>query len=166
MNDHPVVHQEAGIASDTSHSSDFELVITRTFDAPRQLVFRLWTQAEHLAHWWGPEGFTMPSCEIDLRAGGAYRFQMQGPDDDDHWLQGVFREVVEPELLVMAGFWADSEGNPKGPTTLITVTFKEEGGKTSLTFHQAIFESITARDAHHYGWTSTFDRLTKYLLAR
>jgi uncharacterized protein YndB with AHSA1/START domain len=166
MDDHPVAHQEAGLASDTSHSSDLELVITRTFDAPRKLVFKLWTQAEHLAHWWGPEGFTLPSCEIDLHPGGAYRFQMRGPDGDDHWLQGVFHEVVESERLVMAGFWADSEGNPKGPTTVITVTFEEHTGKTVLTFHQAIFESITARDAHHYGWTSTFDRLTKYLLTR
>jgi uncharacterized protein YndB with AHSA1/START domain len=166
MDDHPVPHQAAGSTPDASHSSDLELVITRTFDAPRKLVFKLWTQAEHLAHWWGPEGFTLPSCEIDLRPGGAYRFQMRGPDGDDHWLQGVFHEVVESERLVMAGFWADSEGNPKGPTTVITVTFEEHAGKTVLTFHQAIFESITARDAHHNGWTSTFDRLTKYLLTR
>jgi len=142
---------------------DRVLVITRIIDAPRSLVFRAWTEPEHLMRWWGPRGFTLPSCKIDLRPGGAYRFHMRGPEGDDHWSQGVFREVVEPERLVLAGSWADADGNPASPETLLTVTFEDHGGKTRLTLHQAVFESVTARDSHRGGWTSSLERLAEYL---
>jgi uncharacterized protein YndB with AHSA1/START domain len=76
------------------------LTITRVFDAPRALVFKVWTQPEHLAHWWGPSGFSLPTCQIDLRPGGAYRFQMRSPTGDIAWWHGVVREIVEPERIV------------------------------------------------------------------
>jgi uncharacterized protein YndB with AHSA1/START domain len=148
----------------SAENAELELVITRILDAPRSVVFKLWTQPEHLMRWWGPRGFTLPSCALDLRPGGAYRFHMRGPDGDDHMSQGVFREVVEPERIVMAGCWADAEGNPTTPQTLLTVIFEEFEGKTRLTLHQTLFDSVSARDAHRGGWSGALDRLGEYVI--
>ena len=148
--------------SAAAKSAERELVITRVFDAPPRLVFKAWTEPERLMRWWGPQGFTMPACEMDVRPGGAFRFRMRGPDGTDHRLQGVYREIVEPERLVCTWTWVDAEGKP-GHETLLTVHFAEQGGKTKLTLHQAIFESVTARDGHQDGWTSSLDRLAASL---
>jgi len=148
--------------SAAAQSAERELVITRVFDAPPRLVFKAWTEPERLIRWWGPQGFTMPSCEMDVRPGGAFRFRMRGPDGTDHRLQGVYREIVEPERLVCTWTWVDAEGKP-GHETLLTVHFAEQGGKTKLTLHQAIFESVTARDGHQDGWASSLDRLAAHL---
>ena len=148
--------------SAAAKSAERELVITRVFDAPPRLVFKAWTEPERLIRWWGPQGFTMPACEMDVRPGGAFRFRMRGPDGTDHRLQGVYREIVEPERLVCTWTWVDAEGKP-GHETLLTVHLAEQGGKTKLTLHQAIFESVTARDGHQDGWTSSLDRLDEYL---
>ena len=143
-------------------STERELVITRVLDAPRRLVFKAWTEPERVVRWWGPQGFTMPSCKMDVRPGGAFRFCMRSPDGTDHWLQGVYREIAEPERLVLTWAWEDAEGKP-GHETLVTVSFAEHGAKTKLTLHQAVFESITARDSHQGGWTSSLDRLAEYV---
>ncbi|MGH7913603.1 MAG: SRPBCC domain-containing protein, partial [Candidatus Binataceae bacterium] len=112
--------------------------------------------------WWGPRGFTMPSCKLDVRAGGVFCFCMRSPEGADHWLQGVYREVVEPERLACTWTWLDADGKP-GHETILTVTFDEEGDKTKLTLHQDVFESVTARDAHQSGWTSGLECLAEYL---
>jgi uncharacterized protein YndB with AHSA1/START domain len=138
------------------------LVITRIFDAPPRLVFKAWTEPEHLVRWWGPQGFTTPSCKMDVRPGGAFRFCMRSPEGTDHWLRGVYREIVAPERLVCTWAWEDAEGKP-GHETLLTVSFAEHGSKTKLTLHQAVFESVTARDAHQEGWASSLNRLAEYL---
>jgi uncharacterized protein YndB with AHSA1/START domain len=141
---------------------DRVLVITRLLDAPRALVFKVWSQPEHLVHWWGPKGFTAPSCEMDLRPGGAWRACIRSPEGTEHRMQGSYREIVEPERLVFTFAWEDDEGEP-GHQTLVTVTFAEQDGKTRLTFHQATFESDESRDSHHGGWSECFDRLEDYL---
>src|SRR2546430_15569124 len=139
-----------------------ELVITRVLDAPPRLVFKAWTEPERLVRWWGPQGFTTPSCKMDARPGGAFRFCMRSPEGTDHWLQGIYREVVEPRRLVFTWAWEDAQGKP-GHETVVTVTFAEQGGKTKLTLHQAIFESVSARDAHQSGWASRPECLAAYL---
>jgi uncharacterized protein YndB with AHSA1/START domain len=141
---------------------DRVLKIERVFDAPRSLVFKAWTEPERMARWFGPRGFTAKVLANDLRPGGAYRIHMLGPDGD-HWTQGIYREVVPPERLVMVGSWADAQGNPTRPETTLTLLFADLGGKTRLTLHNAVFESVTARDLHDGGWTSALDCLAEYL---
>ena len=145
-----------------TESAERELLITRVFNAHRSLVFKAWTEPQHLVHWWGPQGFTLPSCTMDLRPGGTYRFCMRSPEGVDHWLQGIYREIIEPERLVFTYAFEDATGKP-GHETLVTVTFAELGEKTKLTVHQAVFESVTVRDEHVRGWTETLDRLAGYL---
>jgi uncharacterized protein YndB with AHSA1/START domain len=139
-----------------------ELVITRIFDAPRDVVFEAWTEPGRVARWWGPRGFVTTYCDMDIRPGGAFRVCMRSPEGAEHWKQGVYREVVEPERLVFTFAWEDADGNPTHQT-LVTVSFAEEGSKTKLTLHQAVFETIARRDEHQRGWTSTLQRFAEYL---
>jgi uncharacterized protein YndB with AHSA1/START domain len=150
-------------ASAASEPAERELVITRVIDAPRELVFKAWTDPVHTKHWMGPRGFTATHLEQDLRPGGAWRTCLR-PDDGgrDLWQDGIYREVVEPERLVFTFAW-DGENGQRGHETLVTITFAEEPGKTMMTLHQAIFESVERRDGHRGGWTSSFDRLVEHL---
>lgn len=143
-------------------ASDTELSITRLFDAPRSLVFRMWVDPKHVVRWWGPGRFTTLSCTMDVRPGGAWRVRSRSPEGVDHTEQGVYREIVEPERLVFTHAWEDAAGT-RSPETLVTVTFIDEHGKTKLVFHQAPFESVAERDGHHEGWSSAFDLLDEYL---
>jgi uncharacterized protein YndB with AHSA1/START domain len=150
------------------------LVITRVFDAPRELVWKAWTDPEHFVRWWGPNGFTVPFCKIDLRPGGVMHFCMRSPEGRDFWNKGVFREVVAPERIVSTDSFADAEGNlvepahygmgPDWPSeTLLTVTFAEHAGKTKLTLRHEVPESIAKRQGAQQGWAETLDRLAEYL---
>ena len=145
-------------------SGERELVITRIFDAPRRLVFKMWTEPEHLARWWGPRGFTTISSRMDVRPGGGWARSMRAPDGSVIRKHGVYREIVAPERLVLTYISEDLAGNP-GPETVVTVTFADLDGKTRLTLHQAGFESVLTREAHHGGWTSCLERLAEYLSA-
>lgn len=139
------------------------LVMKRTFDAPRALVFEAWTERQHLERWQGaPQGFTVTTEQADIRPGGAFRICMRSPEGVDHWLQGVYREVVAPERLVFTHTWLDAERKP-GTETLVTITLAERGGKTELTLRQSGFKSEESRAGHEGGWASTLDRLAEYL---
>ena len=140
-----------------------ELVIERVFDAPRELVFKCWTEPEHLERWLGPKGFSGRIVACELREGGRFRAQMRGPDGQDHWQHGVFREIVAPERIVRTYCWTDADGKPTRPETLLTVTFADLDGRTRVTLHQALFESVTACDDHRRGWSSSFDKLNEYI---
>jgi uncharacterized protein YndB with AHSA1/START domain len=148
--------------SAATQGGDRALVVTRVFDAPRSLVFQAWTRKEHLDKWCAPRGFTILYSEGELRPGGAWRSVMRGPDGTEHRLSGVYREIVEDELLVFTHAWEDEHGK-RGHETVVTVRFADQGGKTKLTFHQATFETAEARDGHAGGWAECFDRLSDYL---
>lgn len=143
------------------------VVITRVFDAPRTLVFKAWTDAAHLARWWGPKGFTNPVCEVDARPGGGLRIVMRAPDGAEHPMTGVFREVIAPERLVFTNIAVDGEGKPllEG---LTTVTFAEHDGvKTKLTLESRAVGLVAyaARmlEGMEAGWTQSIDRLGEHV---
>jgi uncharacterized protein YndB with AHSA1/START domain len=158
-------------------STDF--VISRTFDAPRDLVWQTHTDCNHLKHWWGPKGFTVFSCKIDLRPGGIFHYGLRSPSGQDMWGKFVYREIVAPERLVFIVSFADEKGNavrhPMSPTwpleTLSTLTFAEKDGKTTLTVrwtpHAATQIERDTFDAGHdsmrQGWGGTMDQLAEYL---
>ena len=138
------------------------LVLSRVFDAPRALVFKVWTQPEHLARWWGPRNYTVISYKADVRVDGSFRFGVRSPENTEHWAHGTYREIAPPERLVFTTAWEHPDGSPKHET-LVTLTFAEQGDKTKLTLKQTQFESVTSRDLHRGGWSSTFDLLEEYL---
>ena len=139
-----------------------ELTIRRTFDAPRALVFRAWTEPQHLAQWSCPRGFTMIENRGELRVGGAFFAWMRSPQGEDHRMRGVYREIVPPERLVFTHAWLDARGGP-GPAPPVPVTLRERNGRTEMTFHQGVFESVASRDGHEQGWSSCFELLAELL---
>jgi uncharacterized protein YndB with AHSA1/START domain len=141
--------------------TDGALHITRTVDAPRALVFQVWTQPEHVSRWWGPHGFTVISSTIDLREGGGYRIEMRSREGTLYTMRGSYREIVPPERLVFTFAWSEPE-DMTGFDTVVTVNFTERGGKTTFSFHQTGFGSAEQRDAHIGGWTECFERLDAY----
>jgi uncharacterized protein YndB with AHSA1/START domain len=139
-----------------------ELVITRVFDAPRELVFAAWIDYEQLAIWSGPTGFTIPSVEGDLRPGGEWRMCMSSEEHGTLWCHGVWREITPPERLVFTTAWENPDGAPEHEM-LVTVTFADQGGTTEMTFHQAAFIHEQSRDSHNDGWSECFDKLAVLL---
>jgi uncharacterized protein YndB with AHSA1/START domain len=148
-----------------------ELVLTRTFDAPRGLVFRAWTDPSQLARWWGPRGFTNPVCEIDPKSGGALRIDMKGPDGTVYPMKGVYREVVEPERIVFSSTAMEDEDGRPAFEILNTVTFDERDGRTTLTLRAVVVvlaaspEAAAAVAGMEEGWSQSLDRLAAELSA-
>lgn len=148
----------------TNEAAQRELTIRRSFAAPRALVFSAWTEPQHVAQWSCPRGFTFTDNRGDLRVGGTFSATMRSPEGTYHRLRGEYREIAPPERLAFTHCWVDEHGHA-GPQTLVTVTLTERNGRTEMTFHQGLFESVAARDGHEQGWTSCFERLGE-LLAR
>jgi len=146
----------------TEVPADRSLVLTRVFDAPRHLVFAAWTDKEHIDRWMAPRGFTIPSSEGDLRPGGKWRCLMIAPNGEKYPVRGVYREVVQDELLVFTHVWEEDDGTPEHET-VVTVRFVEEGGKTKVTLEQATFKSVESRDGHKGGWTECLEKLAELL---
>ena len=151
--------------ADTVTEKGRELVITRVFDAPRDLVWKAWTEPERLKQWSAPNGFTIPVAEGELRPGGEWKSCMRKPDGTDLWLGGVYQEIDAPKRLVFTHAWLDQTGKP-GPETLVTVTLTERAGKTEMSFRQSGFDSLESRDGHAGGWNECFDRLEELLAKR
>jgi len=143
--------------------SDREIVITRVVDAPRRLVFEAYTNPAHLPHWMlGPQGWTMPVCEIDLRPGGGWHFVWRKSDGSEMEMRGVYKEVAPPERLVSTESWGGD-----WPETLNTLVLSEEDGKTTIA-QRMRYPSKEARDAAlrtgmQEGMSVSFDRLAEYL---
>jgi uncharacterized protein YndB with AHSA1/START domain len=151
-----------------------EIVITRVFDAPRELVFQAWSQPARLMHWWAPRGCTTPHCTVDFRPGGRIHFCMRLPEGRDIWGIGTYREIVVPERIVYSDSFADAHGNPVPPShygmspghpaeTLVTVTFDAREGKTTVTLRHAFPEPVEEREATAQGWAEMLERLAEYL---
>ena len=143
--------------------SDTETVMTRVVDAPKALVWDVYTKPQHIQQWMlGPEGWTMPVCEIDLRPGGAYRYGWRKAEGDEMEITGAFREISPPDRLVSTESWGAD-----WPDTINTVVLTEQDGKTTITTTM-VYPSKEARDAALQsgmkdGASVTFDRLDKYL---
>jgi uncharacterized protein YndB with AHSA1/START domain len=148
--------------SPTAEPLERVVLISRIIDAPRDLVFKAWTDPQHMANWWGPKGFTNPVCELDVRPGGAIRIVMRAPDGAEHPMTGTFREIVENERLVFTAVAVDTEGKPL-LEAFTTVTFAEHGGMTKLTVHASAVglaeiagQMLGGMEA---GWTQSLERL-------
>lgn len=141
--------------------TEITLNLRRIFKAPREKVFRAWTDPEELKKWWGPEGYATPSAEVDLRVGGKYRLGMRKlPDGEIFYLSGIYREVRPPERLVYTWRW---QGQPEHGETLVTVEFREVGDSTEVVLTHERFPTEKARDDHNRGWSGCLDRLAKLL---
>jgi uncharacterized protein YndB with AHSA1/START domain len=147
-------------------SSEKEMSMTRIINAPREMVFKAWTDPVQLAKWWGPNGFTNPVCDIDARPGGNILIHMQAPDGVVYPMDGQFHEIVEPERLVFTSAALDKNGK-RLFEVLNTITFTEEGGKTKLAL-QAAVSNITPEgkpylDGMNEGWSQSIDRLNEFV---
>ncbi|KIL38982.1 polyketide cyclase [Gordoniibacillus kamchatkensis] len=165
--------------SNSNATNEVELVLTRTFDAPRELVFKAFTEAEHLKHWWGPKGFTFGVAKLDLRPGGMFHYSMRSPDGHEMWGKFVYRQISAPEKLVFTNSFSDEVGNtirapfsPVFPLEILnTLTFAEHEGKTTLTMRggpvNATEEELAFFKSMHpgmqQGFAGTFGQLDEYL---
>ena len=143
--------------------SDQEIVLTREFDFPRDLVFEAFTRPEHIAQWWGPRGTTVPSCQMDFRAGGKWRFVSRDADGNEFGFRGEIREVVPPERIVQT---FEFEGMP-GHVSVETLHLEDLGGRTRMTVTSR-FDSVMDRDGMlqsgmEKGAAESYDRLSEYL---
>ena len=154
-----------------------ELVITRTFDAPRELVWKAWSEPKRNMRWWGPEHFTAPIIEIDFRVGGAYHFCMRSPEGQDYWTTGVFREIVPMERIVYTDAFADAKGirvpashygmgDDWPEELLVTLTFEEHAGKTKFTLRQVGIPGSMMLEMARQGWNGSLDKLAESLRLR
>jgi uncharacterized protein YndB with AHSA1/START domain len=160
--------------TDQSNNTADAITITRTFNAPRELVWRAWTEPEHFMRWWGPEHFTSPVAKMDLRVGGTYLASIRSPEGQDFYSTGVYREITPPERLVFTDAFADAEGNVVPAShygmgddwpaeILITVTFEEENGQTRMTVRQDGIPTGEMREGLVPGWNEYFDKLATAL---
>jgi uncharacterized protein YndB with AHSA1/START domain len=139
------------------------LTLTRLYNAPRERVWKAWTDPEQVAQWWGPNGFTTPRCELDVRPAGMLRIDMRAPDGKVLPLTGVYREVVAPERLVFLCSALDENGALIFEV-LNTITFAKQGGKTKLTVQtQVLRKTPGAAEGQVEGWTQTLVRLEEFL---
>lgn len=140
-----------------------EVTVTRVFDAPRELVFKAFTDPELIAQWWGPNEFDVAACEVDPRPGGVFNIDMRAPDGAVFEGKGAFREVIAPERLVFVtqGF-ADEAGRPQ-LEVLYTLTFTEQSGKTTLILRSELIHATPAMaeilPGMEQGWSESFDKL-------
>jgi Uncharacterized conserved protein len=154
-------------------------VISRVFDAPRSRVWRAWTDAAELKQWWGPRGFKVKSCKVDLRPGGMFLYGMTAPDGTETWGKFVYREIAAPTKLVCIVSFSDPQGgvtrHPWSPGWPLywhsTVEFVEQGEKTRVTVTWLPHEATEAerktfdegRESMNQGWDGTLGQLTGHL---
>jgi uncharacterized protein YndB with AHSA1/START domain len=149
------------------------VVVNRIFNAPVELVWKAWTDPQHLMRWWGPKGFTSPACKIDFRVGGKYHFCMRSPEGQDLWSTGIYREIIPLKKLVWTDSFADEKGNVvpashygMGDLPLefhVTLLFEEQGEKTKLTVHHKGLPAGEMTEMTQAGWNESLDKLAATL---
>jgi uncharacterized protein YndB with AHSA1/START domain len=157
--------------SATIKENNIKLQLTRVFDAPRELVFKAWTDANQFTQWFGAaacNGSSLQSAKVDARVGGKYRLQVRSAEGEYFTSTGVYREVKPPERIVFTWqFEIDGSGDAFGevepPEMLVTVEFKARGKQTELTLTHEKFASTDSRDRHNEGWTRCLDALGKFV---
>ena len=137
------------------------LTIKRRFNAPPEKVFQAWTDPEKVKRWMGPGEVKILAANGDLRSGGRYRWLMRTPDNEEHDVSGVYREVIPNKKLVFTWAWKTTPERE----SLVTVTFKQDGSGTIMTLTHEQFFDEDARDRHQYGWNGAIEKLDKYLTA-
>ena len=146
-----------------SSSQPKPLVIARTFPAPRDLVFKAWSSAEHMKRWFSPTGYTVPEAEIDFRPGGVCAICMRSPQGEDIWSRGTYTEISPPDRLAFTSTVAF--GGSKKFTAHTTVTFESEGAGTRMTVRQVydIHDEtfLSAVEGAPEGWRTTLDKLER-----
>ncbi len=145
------------------HDAPTVLRLARTFAAPREAVFRAFTEAEAMSEWFGPKGCTCRNVVSDARPGGRYSLEMHTGEGNVYHLSGAFREVTPPERLVYTWVWG--EGDFAGVETLVTLAFHDRGGQTELDLTHELLPGERARELHEQGWSSSFDCLAEVLAA-
>ena len=137
------------------------LTIKRRFNAPPEKVFQAWTDPEKVKRWMGPGEVKVLAANGDLCSGGRYRWLMRTPDNEEHDVSGVYREVIPNKKLVFTWAWKTTPERE----SLVTVTFKQDGSGTIMTLTHEQFFDEDARDRHQYGWNGAIEKLDKYLTA-
>lgn len=146
-----------------------KLTLRRTFDAPRELVFEAFSRCEHLKHWWGPKGWSLPVCEMDFRPGGKWFYCMGGPDGEQSCGLMTYHEIEAPQRIVATDAFTDGEGNinEEMPQILETILFTAENGKTLVTNHSEYASEADLNTVLELGMlegiAQTFDRLEAHL---
>jgi uncharacterized protein YndB with AHSA1/START domain len=154
----------------STKTSEEMVLITRLIDAPRALVFKAWTDPEHLKRWHAPHGCTIHFSWIDVREGGGFLSCIRNPNFPDCWCLGTYLEIVEPERLVYTMATADGAGrlispasigmDPEWPAkTTVTITFTDKNEKTNITIQQTALESVAKRTGAYPSWIQMLDRL-------
>ena len=156
-------------------------VISRVLDAPRERVWKSWTEAAHLKQWWGPKGFKVHTCKVDLRPGGSFLYGMTAPDGTDMWGKFAYREIDAPRRLVFINSFSDAKSgvtrhpwSPDWPLQMLsTVTFEEQSpGKTKVTVEWTPADGSSelerktfdeGRASMNQGWSGTFEQFADYL---
>lgn len=140
------------------------LRITRTFEAPREKVFRAWTDPEIMKRWMAPsDEYATRIPELELRVGGRYRLEMEYSDGKVYAVAGTYREIRAPEKLVYTWKWVAGLENPDFPETLVTVVFREKGRATEVVMTHELLPDEKERESHEKGWSGCFERLGKVL---
>lgn len=158
--------------------NDKVLILERIFNAPRDLVFKMFKEPEHLKHWWGPRGWELPVCKVDFRAGGVWHYCMKCVDKNqgdffgmEAWGKAVYKEIVEPERVVYVDYFSDADGNSNEslPATTVTMEFIDLGGRTKLISRGEYASKEAMKTVLDMGMmegiTQTWDRLEDHLKA-
>ena len=149
-----------GAPARTEATEERTLVVERVFKASPEAVFKAWTDPTILVKWWGPEGFKTPEYSFDVRAGGAWRTVMVGPQGERRTVSGVYRRIAPPKRLVMTWAWDQADGT-RGHETEVDVSFEPTDAGTRLRLVQRIFQSLEQRQNHIMGWASSFNDLDR-----